>query len=54
MRRCWSTESTARPSVDDVLAFLQIEEALLNESQSVQVHLIPAVSIHCRLFFRAQ
>jgi hypothetical protein len=42
MRRCWSVESTVRPSVNDVLAFLQEQ----------QVHFIPAVSIHCRLFFR--
>ncbi|KAJ8588642.1 kinase-like protein [Rhizopogon salebrosus TDB-379] len=41
MRRCWSAESTVRPSVDDVLAFLQEQ----------QVHFIPAVSIHCSLFF---
>jgi hypothetical protein len=32
--------------------FLQVERALLNKSQSEQVHFIPAVSIHCRLFFR--
>ncbi|KAJ8587883.1 kinase-like protein [Rhizopogon salebrosus TDB-379] len=31
MRRCWSVKSTARPSVEDVLKFLQVEE----ESQSV-------------------
>ncbi|KAJ8586613.1 kinase-like protein [Rhizopogon salebrosus TDB-379] len=42
MRRCWSAESTARPSVEDVLTFLQAEEELLEESPSVQVHFIPA------------
>ncbi|KAJ8588956.1 hypothetical protein M405DRAFT_818854 [Rhizopogon salebrosus TDB-379] len=35
MRRCWSAKSTARPSVEDVLTFLQVEDALLNESQFV-------------------
>jgi hypothetical protein len=53
MRQCWSTESAARPSVQDVLTFLEIEQALLSESQSEQVHFIPAVSIRCHLFFRA-
>jgi hypothetical protein len=37
MRQCWSAESTARPSVEDVLTFLQAEEALLKESPSVQL-----------------
>ncbi|KAJ8587875.1 kinase-like protein [Rhizopogon salebrosus TDB-379] len=36
MRQCWSAESTARPSVEGVLTFLQAEEALLKESPSVQ------------------
>jgi hypothetical protein len=35
MRRCWSAESTARPSVEDVLTFLQVEEGLLKEFPSV-------------------
>jgi len=35
MRLCWSAESTVRPSVEDVLKLLRVEEALLNESQSV-------------------
>jgi hypothetical protein len=35
MRRCWSADSTARPSMEDVLKFLQVEEALLNKSQSI-------------------
>jgi hypothetical protein len=42
MWRCWSTESIDRPSLDDVLVFLQKQ----------QVHFIPDVSIHCHLFFR--
>jgi hypothetical protein len=37
MRRCWSPDITARPSVEDVLKFLRAEEALLNESQLYKV-----------------